>query len=981
MHETNRKTLASGWRIFLADLSLSSRSQKKQAWEQVRRQDHGMKLSLRNFIPNWFCAVCLFLVCVQPVPGEDKKIEFDIPRSGADRALNLFALQADIQLLYPYDVVKHINVGGLSGDYFVDDGLTELLRNTCLEAVFSNNGNGEGIRIVKNNQCQKKELATSVSAAVLSMLGAAPVLAQQEDPQVRAGLEEVIVTARKREESLQGVPMAVTAISEELLREKSIEGPYDLAFHVPGLVVRPGSASRGLPEYFLRGQGSAAGGPPGVVTYFNEVPLKSAGLAGSNIQFFDLESVQVLKGPQGTLFGRSSTGGAVLYAPKKPSDELGGYIDTKTGNLNLFEVSATVNVPLFEGKLAVRAGVNVQRRDGFTESQSTGQDLEERHRESYRLGINFKPTDWFENYTMIQTNRVNENPTGPVLVDYNANLAQFNTTPMTGGGWLGAAGLCRAISAPAAVPGCIAQRTARIDQLSADLRSELARVQGGGSIRKNLTATELKQSGRNEQIINIATADVGEVGFLGDVTVKNILSFNRNRESNALREFGASRFPHGIVANGYDLVGSPRQLAVNETYGKTSFGDDVVGELQLLGDIGGRHNWILGYFTERGESDFGPPPVFQSFNNAFTVPLDNLGFLTPTVSRSKDEQTAFFGQFTADLSDALWDGLSVTLGYRKTKTESKSKTYQLIPGIDGLSVGSFVRNVSFEESAPTWTVSIDYQINPSVLVYLAHRRGFKPGGLNTNASSVPGARDNYDPEELDDVEAGIKADWALKGIAGRTNLAVYNSWYNEVQRRETILLPGTGAVFTQTNNIAKAEISGLELENQFVLSDRFQFFLNYAWTDARNKRWPGQTTSVFGGTYSNLENKYPGVAEHQGTIGARYVLPIDERFGTASFVADYYLQSGVWLDDTAIQVLPRETGFQESYDDLNVRVDWSNVLGSPIDAGIFVRNVMDDEWIVGANNLMASLGFFTNTFNEPRTYGLQLRYRFGSDGE
>jgi iron complex outermembrane receptor protein len=814
--------------------------------------------------------------------------------------------------------------------------------------------------------------ATSLAMGSLAVLPAT-VSAQQ--------IDEIVVTARKREESLQSVPIAVTAIGEELIREKSIEDPYDLTFHVPGLVVRQGSATRGSPDYFLRGQGNTFGGSPGVVVYFNEVPLKPVGVAGSNIQFYDLENVQVLKGPQGTLFGRSSTGGAVLYQPRKPGDEFGGYIDTKIGNLDLFETSAAVDIPLLDGKLAFRAALNVQRREGFTESQSTGQELDERSRESYRLGMTIKPVDWFENYTMFQTSHVDESPTGAVLKDFNPNLPLFNTTPMAGIGWFAVAGFCGAISAPANVPGCIAERTGRIDALVADLQSELARATGGGDIRKNLTARRDYKNGRNEQIINITTVDIGDMGFLGDVTLKGILGFNRNRESNIIREFGASQFNHGVVINNHDLVGFPQQVAVRDKYEETDFDDDMVTEFQVLGDIDGKHSWILGFFRERIKSDFAPPPVFQTFNNAFTVPLDSLGFLFPTVSRSEDEQTGYFGQFTADLSDVLLDGLSMTLGYRETKTEETQNTFQLIPSPDGLIPGAFVRTLELDESAPSWTVSFDYQINPDLMVYLAHRRGFKPGGVNgtSAAANVPGTRDTFDPEELDDVEIGLKMDWNYKGIAARTNLAFYNSWYNQVQRSETVSIPGGGGVLTQINNIAKAEITGFEMENQFVFSEQFQLFINYAWTDARYKDWPGETTSVFGVTSSNEDNEYTGVAEHQGTIGARYILPMDERLGRAAFYAEYYMQSGVWLDDSAIQIFPHKTGFQESYENLNLRFDWSNFLGYPVDAGFFVRNALDDEWLIGANSLMQAIGFWTGTFNEPRTYGFQLRYRFGSE--
>jgi iron complex outermembrane recepter protein len=827
--------------------------------------------------------------------------------------------------------------------------------------------------------------------------------AQSAERASAPGLEEVIVTARKREESLQDVPVAVTAITSEALREKSIDNPYDLTLHVPSLVVRQGSGFRGAPDYFLRGQGSTFGSSAGVVTYFAGVPVKGVGGAGSNTQFFDLESVQVLKGPQGTLFGRSSNGGAVLFAPQKPTEDFGGFIDTKFGNLNTFETSGAVNVPFFDGKLGFRAAANVQRRDGFTESQSTGQELDERHRESYRLGVDFKPTEWFDTYTLLQTNNVNEAASSGVLEFLNPNFPLLRTdltvaplagfTPAAFGAFFAqqfvtgadtVQVLCTGLAVQtlnfAGLPGCIQARTARLAALGADMNAELARVQNGGSIRKTVTAGPNIMRGRNQQIINTTTVDAGDLSFLGDVTFKNILGVNRNRVSHVIREYGASSLPHGYIVNNYDLAGNPQRLALKDSDQETDFDDDVNEEFQILGDINGKHNWILGYYYERTKGGFTPSPVFLTYNNAFSVPLDNYTFLFPTTTYSKRSQIGYFGQFTVDMSEFLLDGLSFTGGLRRTESNSTTSTYNVIPGIDGRTTGALVRTLKFAEHANSWTVSLDYRINPQTLAYVAHRRGFKPGGINGTsvAANVPGAQPIYDPETVDDVEVGLKADWGIGGVAARSNLAIYSQWQSDTQRSE-IIPNGTGGVFTQINNVAKVRISGLELENQFVLSKQFQFFINYSYIDAKYDKWPGTTTTIFGEVLPNTDSPFVSVPEHQGTVGARYILPVPESAGELSLSGEYYQQSGMWLDDTALAVFPEKPGYQKGYDNLNLRADWTNALGTPLDVSVFARNVLDDEYLVGSNSAATGLGFVTSTYNEPRTYGLQLRYRFGAE--
>lgn len=815
----------------------------------------------------------------------------------------------------------------------------------------------------------------TVSTLALSIAAGDMLLASSAQAQI----DEIIVTARKREESLQTVPVAVTAFNSDAIREKSITDPYDLTLHVPSLTVRSGSSNRDSPDYFLRGQGSTFGSSPGVVVYFNEVPIKNIGIISTNVQLFDLENVQALKGPQGTLFGRSSTGGAILFNPQKPSDEFGGYIDGKVGNLSMWETTGALNVPVLDGKLAFRGAFNIQRRDGFTISQSTGQDLDNRARESYRIAMNFEPTEWLESYTMFQMNHVDESSVGVVVNDFNEGLATF-AFPSA----LVIGGFCASLPVPLQA-GCFAEiptRAARLDELEADLRSERDRIEAGGDVRLTKTGGPRNQVGKDQQIINITQVHPGEIPILGNITLKNIVSFHREREQHITRELSGSQFPHAVVNNNLDLRGAIQTTFANPIYEETGFMDDIVEEFQILGETE-HHNWILGIFTEREQVRFGPPPVFTAFNNAFTLPLDSQNFLFATSADGVNIQTGFFGQFTTDLSQWLIDGLSLTGGFRWTKNTQDRDFFFVVPGLDGLTKGAFDRTLNFSETAPSWNVSLDYQVNDDLLIYLAHRRGFKPGGVNGTAAAaagvIPGILETFNPELVDDIEGGIKMDWTKGSVSGRTNFAAYHSWYSDVQRSTTIPTGG-GAVLTQIDNIAAASITGIEIENQIALSECFQVLANYAYTSARYTMWPGTTTNVITGATANLiDSPYPGTPKHQGTLGVRYTLPIDEAWGDVALYGEYYRQSGVWYDDSAIETLPRMKGFQESYGNVNARLDWSNIAGKPIDAGLFVKNALDDEWLVSSGSLMASLGMQIGIYNTPRTYGFNARFRFGAD--
>ena len=181
-----------------------------------------------------------------------------------------------------------------------------------------------------------------LTALIMMAIGTTSIVAQEGGSAARV-LEEITVTARRTEERLEDVPVAVSAFNDAAIEERRIITEYDLQVATPGLLSRQGMASNYV-SWTLRGQsvGSFSYSPPSVVTYFNEVPV--GGL--SNTSFYDLESIQVLKGPQGTLFGRNTTGGAVTYSAKKPDDEFGGYVKHVTGNYDNTELEAAMNLPI-----------------------------------------------------------------------------------------------------------------------------------------------------------------------------------------------------------------------------------------------------------------------------------------------------------------------------------------------------------------------------------------------------------------------------------------------------------------------------------------------------------------------------------------------------------------------------------------------------------------------------------------------------------
>jgi iron complex outermembrane recepter protein len=869
-------------------------------------------------------------------------------------------------------------------------------------------------------------MATVPSVAIAQAGAAAPKVADDD-----ASDDEIFVTARRREESLQDVPLAVTAFTAESLREKAITNQDDLVAHTPSLQIRSNGAQRTDGGFFLRGQGSTFGTQPGVVVYTNEVPDFRVPNFGNNTQFYDLENIQVLKGPQGTLFGRSTTGGAVLLTTKKPRmGEIEGFVEGKFGNYAYKELTAALNLPILEDKIALRIAGNVTRRRGFTTSLNTGQHLDDKRRESYRISLLIKPTDWFEQYTIFRGEHIDETGSGIVLQDYNPNFLSGTSVidPVTGranfavaagraifkpGGLTAApfpltlgynqliGGLCGQLNPgnPAGVGACVGQRAPRVASLVAALAAEEARVKGGGSVRQNAESDLLYLRGLAQQITNVTSITPGEFGPLGDITLKNIFATNRVSQAYSNRSVAGAPLFHAVTANGVDVVNG--QIVPSKRFSGRHFGDNFSNELQL-GGHSDMLDWLAGYYYNRFKHPVQMGALFSTFNDALdaSTPIGVGAIQGSFVLDEKQIDKGLFGQVTVRPIESL----SLTAGYRKSKysrtaegAPARSTASGLVPvkataanctTFASVAASGFCPAVPISQSASSYNFAVDYKPVDGLLLYVTHRKGFKPGGANLPpAVPVPGAQVQFDPETVKDYEAGVKYNFNAGGVRGHANLAYYHSDYSNIQRNQTLAVPGGTTVYTQTANIAGAKIDGVELETLLNIGQRFQLGLNYNYTDPRYTSYPGLTAFVsetplfqangapYYNTVANSTSPYVGTPKHQISVNARVALIQSEDTGDVAISGNYYHQSLVHLDDSEIQV-ENKVGIQKGYGTLNLRLEWNNVSGQPLDLAINATNVTQKVYKVGAANLWAALGVQGAIYNEPRMISASARFRF-----
>ncbi|HLG88585.1 MAG TPA: TonB-dependent receptor plug domain-containing protein [Alphaproteobacteria bacterium] len=251
------------------------------------------------------------------------------------------------------------------------------------------------------------------STSLLAIGTIAPARAQEAAQPAASGpseLEEVVVTARRREERAQTVPITMTTVSQIQMETQEVHNLNDLAKDIPGFTLCCGSSAGNATFTWLRGV-------TGVLGYFNQAPVDLYGPA----LYFDLENVQVLKGPQGTLFGLATNGGAVLYESKKPTNDFEGFVQAEGGNLGHYQFQGAVNIPIVPDKLLVRVGGEINETDGYIHDIGDNKDLANEDYYIGRVTVTARPTDDFENTTVVNYVWDSSNYAGSEFIPYEVN--------------------------------------------------------------------------------------------------------------------------------------------------------------------------------------------------------------------------------------------------------------------------------------------------------------------------------------------------------------------------------------------------------------------------------------------------------------------------------------------------------------------------------------------------------------------------------
>jgi iron complex outermembrane receptor protein len=598
-------------------------------------------------------------------------------------------------------------------------------------------------------------------------------------------------------------------------------------------------------------------------------------------------------------------------------------------------------VPLVDDKLLVRAGGQFQTTDGYVHDVRNDRDFYDETYGVGRVSLTARPWDDLQNDLVVNYYQSHNHGTAFVWTAVNP------------------AGLALGIGANKPYINANGQLTSGFLQAFAE-QQKLGHYAIIGSDASGSTFANQRQL----NITNTTSWDVSD-----NLTIKNIAGYQEIEVAGRTDTDGT---PFNLL-DGNTLITdhstSPFNNKVLPTI-QTTPNVSYTEELQLQGKaFGDRLSYTVGTFNYYSALRSPNEPAFSST-------LYGVGGAAGIVYYSS-RANAVYAQGTYDLSD-LVEGLSFTGGYRYNwdKKEFRQDSYDPVNGDpNGLGGHALTKSVGLVGyfHAPTYTLNLSYQFTPTTMFYVTDSKGYTTGGFNING---PVGLQLYQPEQLDNVEIGVKSTWEIGGMKAKTNLAAFYGSYDNVQTQlpTNVSIPPAPPVFqVLTTNAATAHIEGVETEITLLPVESVELDANIAYSHNKYDTYLVATSS---GILNMNDTPFTSNPMWSGNVRAYYHLPIDESFGEVTFGAILSYQSR----QSSTPALPRLPTYDTpGFENLDLNLSWRNVLGHEgVTATAYGTNVTSNDRTNGPFQVYSQLGVYGIAPKAPAMYGFRLRYEFSA---
>ena len=675
-----------------------------------------------------------------------------------------------------------------------------------------------------------------LGGAAVCMLAATAAQETAHAQQDVTGVDVITVTARKREENIQDTPIAITAFSADDLKKRSVYTLDGIGDYTPNLVFDKGTGGTGgstSTQIYIRGIGQADflfTTEPGVGIYVDGIYHPRS--IGSIMDLVDIERVEVLKGPQGTLFGKNSVGGAINVVSRKPGNEFSGGVEAIYGKFDRIDVRAHLNIPLVEDKLAASLAFSSHDIDGYVKRPLAGDELGGINSKGVRGQLLWTPADNFDFLLSADYTRHRDDAIANTLIDVDQTGSLI--------------GLWNGLVAPS-------QMVFYDDSYISD------------------DPFESNGTGPNFSDLDLWGISGVATWRAGALTFKSITAY-RNQDA----------------FFGHDSDHSPL------TYFEQTVDDDqeqFSQELQVNGThFDDRLDWVLGalYFHEEGLSTYRilfAPGLYDALELLPTGVIPGLGGMGNPIHPALDfdgavsagidnDSYAAFAHASFDITDRF----SISGGVRYTFDE---KGFDSI--LERFSAGVITHDVSIKDDWSAWTpkVSLDYDVTDNVMAYVSAARGFKSGGFNGRPTNAFVAMQPFDPEYVWTYEAGFKSEFVNRRLI--LNGAMFYSDYTNMQLL-SVAIDEFGGIVALVENACEAEIKGFVLEMNAIPFRDARLDFGIGFLDAKYKELDPSVSSI------TLDDDLVKTPAWNISVGGEYTVWLADDFG-ATLRADYSYRS------------------------------------------------------------------------------------------
>ena len=806
---------------------------------------------------------------------------------------------------------------------------------------------------MNNKMPRRNKLALAILMSPVMGVSVVPAYAQS------GVLEEVVVVARKREESLQDTPVAVSAFNSDQMRAAQINNIADLSQQVPGLSNKDGDKVSGLT---IRGVGSRAVGAaidPGVGVYVDGIfmPRSDTQL----VDVVDMESIQVLRGPQGTLFGKNTAGGALLLQSQKPAEEFGMKAELGLGDYDRQNLSVRIEGPLLGDTLFGALTYDTRNEDGYMDDYYTDIDYGDTDRQAVVGQLRWFPTQDLTIDLIALWGERKENSAPRTCLDVNPASVLHGFASTT--------------------PGTLSEYCTQSESLAKDekvimdstgLEFEVTNNLAGMTINWDIGEVELRSvTGYLYQDDLKRENDTDGTPFLA---LSNFGEVTRQLEGSGI---DASSEERQFISQEFNLFGSFFDDDLDYTLGiygsNETIDDQVAGQALALG------GWV-GFPLPDSTISTLPPTV---------------GFRPAQIVDFESTSAAVFGQFIYNFSE-MWQ---FTLGGRWTWEEKKIDQDNYVTTADNFSepitreqltaLADFLQPIGVNEETPRLQEDDDWtEFTPTATVtmfapdswtegfldsgmfYLTYSEGFKAGGFTSFRADLALS---FDPETVKSTEIGFKTE--MLGQRVRINGAIYSMDYDDMQLGVTRELGELNSVFGITN-AGSAEMQGVELEVVMLPLDGLMINLTGSYIDASYNDFEDEFTDNAGNvqTADRSDEPFSYVPEQTYSWTVQYDWDTDFALITPRV-------SGYYKDEVYIGLDPGSFVFEDgaTLDDYvvwNARLAIQPTRIEGLEIAVYAQN-LTDEFYYGTGTIEAArLGVSSVIRGKPRNYGVDIFYRF-----